>query len=583
MRVVAIIGARLNSSRLPGKHLLPLAKQPLIQRLLQRLRRCDSLSEVVLATTAGAYNEPLLAWAEGRCASFSYGGDVDDLVGRIDAALKKYSAEMLVYICGDCPMVDPGFIDHGVRALIDNPQYHAVALHPELHSIHEGIDFYTRQGWDALVVNSTTPVEREHVGYANKSKHFLTTLPIADSDDFSAIDHRISVDSPADYDFMVQVYERWYESSDQASIVSLKWLQSLLQESPELVDINAHVMQKQPEKKYQRIALYCHASASIGMGHVKRCSLIATTLLEKFGMSVRIHVSGEPNDIKCLPANANWYENDESLFQQMATDSSHGWILDFHPGFIGTDRLVDICAGKKEQGNLIVIALDKLAELLPVADQLFIPSFYSELTSPGTSVGWNNYILPKPQQCEKIRQVLVLTGGSDALNYGSWLPELLQRTIPPEWPIRWIQGPYARDPFLPKQNARWSIHRNPDNLPQLIASSKVVVSCYGLSLIEAMRSGAATLLLPVKHLCGDNELAALKNSRCCFVAEDERQITPLLVDLFSDRKKVVRFGKNASKLLRNANGAMAIGRILQSRARANFQATGKTKLSSSQA
>ncbi len=563
MRVVAIIGARLNSSRLPGKHLMPLAGQPMIQRLLQRLQQCCSLNDIVLATTADAYNKPLLDWARGRCSHFSYNGDVDDLVGRIDTTVKWYSADIVVYLCGDCPMIDPGFIDHGVHALMDSPQSHTVALHPQTTSIHEGIDFYTRQGWDALVLNSSTRAEREHVGYANKSKRFLVTLTIADSDDYSAVEHRISVDTPADYDFMVQVYDRWYQSHDETSIVSLKWLQNLLQKSPELVNINSHVLQKQPENKYRRVSLYCHASARIGLGHVKRCSLIAETLLEKFGMGVHIHVSGQRMETNCLPECVSWYESDESLFQQMAADCSHEWILDFHPDSINLDRLIEICRGKKIQDSSFVIALDKLAKLLPVVDHWFIPSFYSDSLSPKVIAGWNNYILPKSFHRQKVKQVLVMTGGSDALEYGSWLPEVLQHSTPPNWSIRWIQGPYADAPILPKEKARWKVHRDPDNLQQLIASSRVIISCYGLSLVEAMRSGAVTLLLPVKHLCGDDELAALRSYQCCFIAECRQHISPMLRNVFYDEKLASRYRVNASKLLAGADGATTIGNILQ--------------------
>jgi spore coat polysaccharide biosynthesis protein SpsF (cytidylyltransferase family)/spore coat polysaccharide biosynthesis predicted glycosyltransferase SpsG len=563
VRVVAIIGARLNSSRLPGKHLLPLANKPLIQRLLERLQQCNLLSEIVLATTADAFNQPLLEWAEGNCSCFAYQGDVDDLVGRIDTVVVDYCAEIVVYICGDCPLVDPGFIDHGVRALMDKPQYHTLALQPGMESIHEGIDFYTRRGWDKLVLHSTTPVEREHVGYANKSKHCLTTLMIADSDDHSAVQHRISVDTPADYDFMVQVYDRWYKRRDEAGIVPLKWLQAQLQKSPELTDINIHVMQKRPEKHYQRIALYCHVSASIGMGHVNRCSRIAATLVENFGMTVHVHVSGQKNSIKGLPANSRWYENDESLFQQMEADTSYGWILDFHPEFIDTRRLVEVCAGKKRQSNSNVIVLDRLEELLPVADHWFIPSFYCESRSPKTSVGWDNYILPRPIQAEKINQLLVLTGGSDALSYGCWLPELLQHNVPADWQIQWVRGPYANDPTLPEKKARWLVDHNPDDLQQLIASSKIILSCYGVSLFEAMRSGATTLLLPVKHLCGGDELAALKKYQCCLVADRAADIAGLLALAVSDNDEVGRYRENASKLLSNANGAIAIGNLLQ--------------------
>ena len=78
-KVLAVIGARLNSSRLPGKQLLDLAGKPLIERIFQRLEKIPQLSQIVLATTADDYNQPLLQWAQrvGKQV-FAFEGDVND-------------------------------------------------------------------------------------------------------------------------------------------------------------------------------------------------------------------------------------------------------------------------------------------------------------------------------------------------------------------------------------------------------------------------------------------------------------------------------------------------------------------------
>ncbi len=64
MTVLAVIGARLNSSRLPRKHMLDLAGKPLIARIFERLERVSVIDKLVLATTADDYNKPMVTWAE---------------------------------------------------------------------------------------------------------------------------------------------------------------------------------------------------------------------------------------------------------------------------------------------------------------------------------------------------------------------------------------------------------------------------------------------------------------------------------------------------------------------------------------
>lgn len=74
-KVLGVIGARLNSSRLPGKHLLDLADKPLIARLFERLEKIPELDAIVLATTADEYNQPLVQWAQqAEMAAFKAAG-----------------------------------------------------------------------------------------------------------------------------------------------------------------------------------------------------------------------------------------------------------------------------------------------------------------------------------------------------------------------------------------------------------------------------------------------------------------------------------------------------------------------------
>ncbi|MBT4812067.1 MAG: acylneuraminate cytidylyltransferase, partial [Thiotrichales bacterium] len=91
VKVLGVISARLNSSRLPAKQLLPLAGETMVGRLFQRLEKITLVDQWVLATTADDYNVPLVEWATAAQKSvFAYLGDVSDLVGRIDAIYRQY-------------------------------------------------------------------------------------------------------------------------------------------------------------------------------------------------------------------------------------------------------------------------------------------------------------------------------------------------------------------------------------------------------------------------------------------------------------------------------------------------------------
>ncbi|MDP5132749.1 MAG: NTP transferase domain-containing protein [Paraglaciecola sp.] len=514
-KTIAIVGARLNSSRLAGKHLLDLAGKPLIEQLWRRLTLCQEISSVELATTSDDFNQSLVAWAlKQQISCHPFEGDVNDLMARLDNIIQRQAPDFIVYICGDCPLIDPEFIDHALNKL-KNSDKDSIKLHDGVHSIHEGMAFYSRKGWEKLMSVSLCAMSREHVGYADRITPVLNYLCISDSADYSKIKHRISVDTQADYRFMVEVYRRWYENHSAESIVSLKWVQQQLVEDPQLAAFNTHVQQKAADKHYAKVSLYCHFSKDIGTGHLKRCALIADALQERLGLGTQINIKGIPCSLPWLQSTAFWFEDDTHLLTKMQQDENPLFILDFNPSFIDMNVLEKNCINAQAQGKKL-LALDKLAALLDNIDKLFIPGFYSSIQSSKVSFGWQNYLFNPIVPRKKQQQVLILTGGSDALGYGQTLPHLLEQAINPNWQYIWIRGPLAAAPMI-DHHSSIQVNHNPNNLPQLLAESSIILSCYGLSLFESIAAQAATILLPVKHLCEPAELQALSAYEYCIV------------------------------------------------------------------
>src|SRR3954454_8823993 len=109
-RVVATIEARMTSSRLPGKVLLPAVGKPLLELMVERLQRSRHLDAIVIATTEDASSDPLEELAE-RLGIGCFRGSEDDVLARVLGAARAYDADLIVELTGDCPLIDPALVD----------------------------------------------------------------------------------------------------------------------------------------------------------------------------------------------------------------------------------------------------------------------------------------------------------------------------------------------------------------------------------------------------------------------------------------------------------------------------------------
>lgn len=549
-KTLAIIGARLNSSRLPGKHLLKLNGIPMIGQLLKRLKKCDAIDSIALATTSDQFNQPLIEWASNNDVNCTpYSGDVNDLMSRLDEIIQDELPDFIVYICGDCPLIDPTFIDHAIQSLrLSNKD--TIVLDSNVISLHEGMAFYSLAGWNKLNHASNNPMAREHVGYADRQHEILSKEYIFDSNDFSKVKHRISVDTRSDYDFMREIYQRWYAENPSDSIVDLLWVQDQLLLDQSLRMINAHVNQKKPDCEYSNVSIYCHISSKIGIGHLKRCEIIANSLQEHLSVGAHIHIlSEEQHDITMINK-CTWYQSESALYQAIENDSSRLVILDFNPDRISTDKLYESCKKLKKTRINNIIGIDRMVDLVDILDWVFVPSFNDKFDNEKISCGWENYLFESFPKKDKKEQILILTGGSDALGYGQTLPSLLTHIT---WPIIWVQGPLATAPCIP-DNSTISVVESPKNLKELIAESTIILSCYGISLFESIYNSASVILLPVKHLCDADELTKLASFSCCKISSSEEQTVLFLHNLVQSPEEREQLINNASKVFANHSG-----------------------------
>ncbi|MEZ6015080.1 MAG: glycosyltransferase family protein [Planctomycetota bacterium] len=245
MRVVAVVQARLGSTRLPGKVLLPLAGTTVVEHVLTRLRRCARLDDVVLATSALTADDPLVG-SVGRLATVVRGSELD-VLERYALAAEASRADVVVRVTSDCPLIDPGVVDAVIGLLLDRATADGsldvdYASNTQQRSFPRGLDVeaFTREALDAAHREARDPFEREHVTpfIWQRPERFAIAQHVWPTDETA---RRWTLDTPEDYAFLKRVFD-----SLGARALDTPWTDvlALVARHPKWEALNAHVQQK---------------------------------------------------------------------------------------------------------------------------------------------------------------------------------------------------------------------------------------------------------------------------------------------------------------------------------------------------
>ncbi len=237
MKTVLIIQARMQSSRLPGKVLLPLGGRPMLEWVITRAEHSKVIDSCMVATTSDAADDPIEQWCHAMDVSV-YRGSQFDVLDRYYQAAKSAGADVIIRVTADCPLIDPELIDQ-LFAFYQKEQadFAANRLPPPWHRTYPigldaeivSMDMLT-QAWE----KAEEKFEREHVMPWFYDTPGRCKVAILDNPEDYGM-HRWTVDTPEDYAMMQALFDK-LESPKIAS-----WLDVLqvIRENPELEMINA--------------------------------------------------------------------------------------------------------------------------------------------------------------------------------------------------------------------------------------------------------------------------------------------------------------------------------------------------------
>ena len=235
MRVVGIIQARMSSTRLPGKVLLPLAGEPVLAHVVARTRACPLIDEVWVATSIDKSDDAIESWCQAeniRC----YRGSLLDVLDRYVQAARLAKADAVVRITADCPALDPQLLTEVVQGFVSG-KYDLYGLSGEFP---DGLDcsVFSMGALDRAWAEAKLPSEREHVGpYVEGHPELFKLGGLRKFDGMDLGRHRWTLDEPEDYELLTRIFD----SFPPKTIFQAKDVLDLFTQQPEWLQINKHI------------------------------------------------------------------------------------------------------------------------------------------------------------------------------------------------------------------------------------------------------------------------------------------------------------------------------------------------------
>ena len=230
-----IVQARMGSSRLPGKVMMKMDdKNPIIHYVLEQLKHCNFLDEIVVATTVLKEDDVIKNFViknDVKC----FRGSEKDVLDRYYQCAKNYSFSAVVRITSDNPLVDPKIIDK-IITLFKTNDYDCISNEqPPTFPLGYAVEVFSFTALETAWKKAELPSEREHVTpYFYKNKEIFKQINFGNSTDLSSI--RCTLDTKDDYNLIKKIMQKINHKP-----ILLNDVLKLFEKEPKLSQINKHV------------------------------------------------------------------------------------------------------------------------------------------------------------------------------------------------------------------------------------------------------------------------------------------------------------------------------------------------------
>lgn len=238
--MAAIIEARVSSSRLPGKVLMPIGSKNSLEHICDRLSKVLEISEICIATTENQTDDIIENWARMRDLPI-YRGSENDVLSRVLGAADMLSAEIIVEITGDCPFVDPLMVDQYLEILksndLDYVSNNIVSTYPDGFDVQVFLTEALRKSSGL----ASKREEREHVTmHIRQNPRIFKTLNIVAPKPYRYPEISVTLDTKEDLEVLRFIAKNFKDSDLPSHMQIIDFLIA----NPEISKINSGITRK---------------------------------------------------------------------------------------------------------------------------------------------------------------------------------------------------------------------------------------------------------------------------------------------------------------------------------------------------
>jgi len=235
LNIVAIIQARMGSTRLPGKALMEICDKPLLWHIVRRVSYSKYISKMIIATSTNTKDDKIEKFANEYELNL-FRGSEDDCLNRYYQTAKRYNADVVVRITADCPLICPEVIDKVISEYLKGD--YDYVTNTLLYTYPDGCDVevFSFKALEKAWQEAKDPIDREHVTPNLRNSGKFKIKNVVNENPVNPAEYKWSVDRIEDLEFVKEVYQHLYKE-DKA--FSYKEIMNLLKRHPEIRKINS--------------------------------------------------------------------------------------------------------------------------------------------------------------------------------------------------------------------------------------------------------------------------------------------------------------------------------------------------------
>ncbi len=236
--VLAIIQARMGSTRLPGKMLMPIVNgKGALELMLERVSKAGSLDKVIVATTTAENDDKFVELCDNLGFEV-FRGSRDDVLDRYYQAADFFGKpDVIVRLTGDCPLHEPAVIDKVVRFFLDSDFDYVCNTDPPTYPDGLDCEVFSFAALEKAWLNAALESEREHVTpYIRKNPAIFKKGNVKNEKDLSS--KRWTLDNEEDLQFIKEVFGHLY---GRGKLFSMQQVLQYLHENPAIEQLNSHI------------------------------------------------------------------------------------------------------------------------------------------------------------------------------------------------------------------------------------------------------------------------------------------------------------------------------------------------------